>query len=84
MSHLPNIYAIINTVDLSNVDFSQIGETSDDTIRKNTDSTKFVIKWYDKNEPSFITDGTVIPLQTLTPVGCTALMATPEWTTPPE
>jgi hypothetical protein len=83
MIHLPNIYAIINIVDLSNVDFAQIGETSDDTIRKNADSTEFVIKWYDKNEPSFITDGTVIPLQILTPSGCTSLMATPEWSKEP-
>jgi hypothetical protein len=38
-------YAIININDLDNVDFTQIGETSVDTIRKSLDETMFVIKW---------------------------------------
>jgi hypothetical protein len=38
-------YAIININDLDNVDFTQIGETSSDTIRKSLDGTMFVLKW---------------------------------------
>ena len=37
-------YAIINTSDLSGIDFSQIGETSADTLRYNLAQTEFVIK----------------------------------------
>ena len=40
-------YATISLNDLSKIDFSQIGETSEDTIRKNVldPPTQFVIKW---------------------------------------
>jgi hypothetical protein len=71
-------YAIININDLDNVDFTQIGETSFDTIRKSLDETMFVIKW--ETEPDFITDGTIVPLQVLTHEECLELMDTPEWT----
>ena len=71
-------YAIININDLDNVDFTQIGETSSETIRKSLDETMFVIKW--ETEPDFITDGTIVPLQVLTHEECLELMNTPEWT----
>jgi hypothetical protein len=57
-------YAIININDLDNVDFTQIGETSADTIRRSLDGFKFVLKWV--QEPTFIKDGTITPLQVLT------------------
>jgi hypothetical protein len=68
-------YAIININDLDNVDFTQIGETSFDTIRKSLDETMFVIKW--ETEPDFITDGTIVPLQVLTHEECLELMIRP-------
>jgi len=71
-------YAIININDLDNVDFTQIGETSSETIRKSLDGSMFVIKW--ETEPDFITDGTIVPLQVLTHEECLELMDTPEWT----
>ena len=73
-------YAIINTSDLSSIDFSQIGETSADTLRYNLAGTKFVIKW--NTAPTFISDGTVVPIQTLTHQQALALMATAEWSEP--
>ncbi len=79
MSHLPNVYAIINIADLSLIDFSQIGEDNENTIRKSLDETEFLIKWFNEHEPTFITDGTVVPLQTLTHTEALALMSTPEW-----
>ena len=82
MSHLPNVYATIDIADLSNVDFSQVGETSEDTIRKNLALTEFVLKWDDEHEPTFIEDGTIVPLQTLTHAEALTLMATEEWTEP--
>jgi hypothetical protein len=71
-------YAIININDLDNVDFTQIGETSADTIRRSLDGFKFVLKWV--QEPTFIKDGTITPLQVLTHEECLELMNTSEWT----
>ena len=73
-------YAIIQTSDLSNIDFSQIGETSADTLRYNLAGTEFVIKW--NTTPTFISDGTVVPVSTLTHAEALALMQTPEWSEP--
>jgi len=73
-------YAIININDLDNVDFTQIGETSFDTIRKSLDGSMFVIKW--KTEPDFIKDDVVIPLQVLSYQECLELMNTSEWSKP--
>ena len=70
-------YAIINIADLSNIDFAQVGETDENTIRKSLDDSQFVIKYND--EPTFIADGSVVPLQTLTHSEALVLMASPEW-----
>ena len=79
-TRIADTYAIISISDLSNIDFSQVGETDENTIRKSLDETQFVLKW--NTEPTFITDGTVIPLQTLTHDEALALMATAEWSEP--
>lgn len=73
-------YAIINTSDLSSIDFSQIGETSAETLRYNLAGTEFVVKW--NTTPTFISDGTVVPVSTLTHQEALALMATAEWSQP--
>tara|TARA_R100000278_G_scaffold88590_1_gene67595 strand:+ start:2788 stop:3042 length:255 start_codon:yes stop_codon:yes gene_type:complete len=70
-------YAIIQTSDLSNIDFSQIGETSADTLRYNLAGTEFVIKW--NTTPSFIADGSVVPVSELTHKEALVVMATAEW-----
>ena len=75
-----NTYAIINTSDLSNIDFLQIGETSADTLRYNLAGTEFVIKW--NSTPTFISDGSVVPVSELTHTEALALMATAEWSQP--
>ncbi len=80
MKKVAETYAIINIADLPNIDFSQVGETNENTIRKSLDETQFVLKW--NTEPSFIADGTVVPLQTLTHDEALALMATSEWSEP--
>jgi hypothetical protein len=73
-------YAIININDLDNVDFSQVIQTSADTVRKSLDESKFVLKW--NETPQFITDGSVVPLEILTHFECLDLMETPEWSKP--
>ena len=73
-------YATINIADLPLIDFSQIGETSENTIRKSLDESEFVIKW--NTEPSFITDGSVTPLEVMTHNEALVLMASAEWSEP--
>jgi len=75
---MADTYAIVNINDLSKVDFSQVGQTSADTVRKSLDGSMFVLKW--EQTPTFISDGTIIPLQILTHEDCLALMQTAEWT----
>ena len=74
---MTDTYAIIDINDLLKVDFTQVGETSADTVRKALDRLKFVLKW--DAEPTFIADGPIIPLQILTHSECLDLMNTPEW-----
>jgi len=71
-------YATVSIDDLPKVDFSQVGETSEDTIRKSLDLTKFILKW--SVEPTFIADGTIIPNGLYTHVECLELMQTSIWT----
>ena len=73
-------YATISIDDLPLIDFSQVGETSKLTIRKSLDLTQFIIKW--NTEPTFVSDGSVVPLQLLTHSEALALMQTVEWTEP--
>ena len=70
-------YAIINTSDLSSIDFSQIGQTSANTLRYNLAGTEFVIKW--NTTPTFISDGSVVPVSQLTYAEALALMQTAAW-----
>jgi len=75
-------YAVINLTDVGLIDFNQIGETSVSTIRKSLDDTQFVIKWQDGYTPTFITDGSVVPVGTYNHSEILELMATPEWSEP--
>jgi len=84
MSHLPDVYAIININAANAVDYSQVGETSIDTIRINLALSEFVLKWEHEHEPTFITDGTIVPLQVLTHEEALALMQTAAWQEPIE
>ena len=73
-------YATISTTDLGLIDFSQIHETSAETIRKSLDETEFVIK-YDA-VPSFISNGEVEILQAMNHDEALQLMATEKWSKP--
>ena len=75
-------YAIISIDDLPKVDFSQVGETSQDTIRRSLDLTKFVLKW--SVEPTFIKDESIVPIEKLNHEETLLLMATDEWSEPIE
>jgi hypothetical protein len=46
-------YLIFPTSQLDKVDFNQVGETSEETVRKSVDETKTFVKW-DGSDPTFI------------------------------
>ncbi len=79
-TRIADTYATINIADLVNIDFSQVGETDQDTIRKSLDESQFVIKY--NTEPTFIADGSVVPVQILTHSEALVLMSSPEWSEP--
>jgi len=62
------------------IDFSQINTTSSQTMRRNIANTEAMLSY--QVTPSFITNGSVVPLQTLDHEQALALMATPDWTNP--
>lgn len=75
-------YAVIELTDIGKIDFAQVSENSVFTVRKSLDDTQFVIKWVDGYTPTFITDGSVIPVGTYTHEEILILMATPAWSEP--
>lgn len=77
--HNTKTYAVINLTDISLIDFSQVAQSSASTIRKSLDDTQFVIKWENGYTPTFIMDGTVVPVGTYDHHAILELMATPKW-----
>lgn len=75
-------YAIINIESLNFIDFTEIEETSENTIRKSLDKSQFIIKY--NIEPSFIKNGTVVPLQFLNYTESLELMRSEKWQETPE
>lgn len=74
-------FMIFNTSELSQIDFTQVHETSMETVRKSVDGTKTFVKW----------DGPIIPssVESLTTKEgpytyeeILAILSTPEWTDP--
>lgn len=74
-------FMIFNVSELGTIDFTQVLETSADTVRKSVDLTKTFVKW----------DGNTIPqcVQNLTTKEgpytyneILTILATPEWTDP--
>ena len=74
-------YITINISQAEN-DYSQVIETSIETIRKSLDGTEFLAKW-EGDTPETISN---VPdsekSQEMNSVQAYALMRTPEWTTP--
>lgn len=72
-------YVIFDVSELSMIDFAQVLETSEETMRKSLDQTKTFVKW----------DGEIVPLcvETLTTKSqyytheeILSMLSTPEWT----
>jgi len=47
-------FMIFNVNELSNIDFTQVMETSSETVRKSVDGTKTFVKWDSDNIPSSV------------------------------
>ncbi len=47
-------FMIFNVSELNNIDFSQVLETSSETVRKSVDNTKTFVKWDGETIPSSV------------------------------
>ncbi len=73
-------FLIIPVSELSKLDFTQVLETSPDTVRKSVDETKTFIKW-DGETPTFI--GDIVGSEGPYTYGeILEILGTPEWTNP--
>ena len=73
-------YLVIKTSELGTVDFSQVLETSTNTVRRSLDGTKTFIKW-EGDQPAFVSNltGTEGPY---TNAELRAILDTDVWTEP--
>lgn len=71
-------YAVINLSDTNAILFSQVNQSSAQTMRRNVANTQGVLSY--QVEPSFITNSSLVPVQTYDHAGILTLLATPEWT----
>lgn len=69
-------YCIINTSDVSSVDFDQVFETSAETLRYSLDGSQTFVK-YEGDTPSFLAGK-----DTYTHSEILTILATDEWTDP--
>ena len=67
-------YVILDTAEISSVDFNQVLETSIDSLRYSVDGSKFLLK-YEGDTPSFLEDKTQYTHSEIL-----TILATPEWT----
>jgi len=69
-------YCIINSDEVSSVNFDQVSETSTDTLRYSLDGTQTFVK-YEGEQPSFLNGK-----QEYTHSEILTILATDEWTDP--
>ena len=79
MDYSNRTYSTALTSDIGGVDFSQVMETSANTVRKSIDETQFVLKWYTTSTPTFISDDSVELTWSGSHADCLTLMATEAW-----
>ena len=73
-------FVIFDVTELSLIDFSQVYETSIDTVRKSVDETKTFVK-FDLPTPSSVLSLTTKSIE-YTYEEILQILATPEWTDP--
>jgi hypothetical protein len=72
---------IFNVLELPQIDFTQVLETSIDTVRKSIDETKTFVKWDGTTIPSSV-DSLTTKEGPYTYGEILTILATPEWTDP--
>jgi len=72
-------FMIFNVSELSNIDFSQVLETSIDTVRKSIDETKTFVKWDGNTIPSSV-DSLTTKEGPYTYTEMITILNGPEWT----
>ena len=74
-------YVVIELSNTDKVIFSQVNQSSSQTMRRNLANTEGLLSW--STEPSFITNGSLpIVGSVMNHEEALALMATPEWSEP--
>ena len=81
MSYSNREFMIFNVSELDQIDFTQVLETSIDTVRKSVDQTKTFVKWDGQEIPSSV-QGLTTKEGPYTYDEILAILATPEWTDP--
>lgn len=81
MSYNNREFMIFNVSELPNIDFTQVLETSAETVRKSIDGTKTFVKWDGETIPSSI-DSLTTKEGPYTYSEILDILATPEWTDP--
>jgi hypothetical protein len=74
-------FMIFNVSELPQIDFTQVLETSIDTVRKSVDQTKTFVKWDGEAIPSSV-DSLTTKEGPYTYNEILDILATPEWTDP--
>ena len=69
-------YTILNTDELSSVNFNEVLESSEDTLRYNNAKTEFLLK-FEGETPSFLEGKTLYDYD-----GIMEILNRPEWTQP--
>lgn len=74
-------FMIFNVSELNSIDFSQVLETSIDTVRKSVDKTKTFVKWDGSIIPQCV-EGLTTKEGSYTYVEISTILSTLEWTDP--
>jgi hypothetical protein len=81
MSYENREFMIFNVSELSQIDFTQVLETSIETVRKSVDETKTFVKWEGMNIPSSVNSLTTKE-GPYTYGEMLIILSTQEWTNP--
>ena len=72
-------FMIFNVSELGIIDFNEVLETSQDTVRKSVDETKTFVKWEGNDTPTSV-DSLTTKEGPYTYNEMLTILATPEWT----
>ena len=77
-------YVIFDVSELDKINFSEVLETSADTVRKSVDGTKTFVKWEDGNYVPPSIQALTTKGEYLTHEEILVILSGPEWTAPME